>query len=125
MQRDGKRDFILSHEHFILEIRPDQRRIDGSAELIIQPLSGSLRTVRINSRQCRILETFVNDKRVEHQFTDAIANLKLEGETDISHHQTYKSRYLTAIREADEGELFITLPEDCVKPVRQFQPLHQ
>lgn len=68
-----------------------------------------------------IERAWVNDTPVEFTHADAISQLSLGPDTDITHHQTYKSKYLNALREADEGgELSIKLPENCIRPVGQL-----
>ncbi|KAI9470083.1 MAG: hypothetical protein EXX96DRAFT_390901 [Benjaminiella poitrasii] len=118
MQRDTlKKAFTLSHERFVLEVDPGQRFIKGLAELTIQPLNNKLTSIQINCQQCKIVKAFVNDNQVDFEYTDAVSNLSLDASTTIAHHQVYKSRYLSALRNADEGELNIKLPADCIKEV--------
>lgn len=38
--------------------------------------------------------------------------------TTIGHHQSYKGKYLTALKDADEGELKIMIPSGAVVQVR-------
>jgi hypothetical protein len=64
-----------------------------------------------------IEKAYVNDTLVEFDYTDAVADLTLGANTTIAHHQVYKSRYLNALRDADEGELNVKLPADCIKKV--------
>jgi transcription initiation factor TFIID subunit 2 len=59
----------------------------------------------------------VNDTLVEFEYNDTIAELTLGSNTTIAHHQVYKSRYLNALRDSDEGELSIKLPPDCIVKV--------
>lgn len=54
---------------------------------------------------------------MDFEYTDAVAELTLGANTTIAHHQVYKSRYLNALRESDEGELSIKLPPDCIAEV--------
>lgn len=63
-------------------------------------------------------KAFVNDLPVEFEYTDAVSDLTLGANTTIAHHQVYKSRYLNALRDADEGELAVKLPNDCIKQVQ-------
>ncbi|OAC99282.1 hypothetical protein MUCCIDRAFT_116414, partial [Mucor lusitanicus CBS 277.49] len=86
----------------------------GLAELTVQPLNNKLTTIRINCRQCKIEKAFVNDIPVEFEYNDAVSDLTLGANTSISHHQVYKSRYMNALRDADEGELIVKLPADCI-----------
>ncbi|KAI9312583.1 hypothetical protein BX666DRAFT_1984486 [Dichotomocladium elegans] len=113
--------FTLSHERFVLEIDPSRRYIKGSAELTIQPLQKKLPSVRINCRQCRILGVKVNGDKAEYGYADPVSELTLGENTTVAHHHVYKSRYLNALREADEGELIIRLPEGCVKQVSESE----
>ncbi|KAI8088239.1 hypothetical protein BDF21DRAFT_378346 [Thamnidium elegans] len=120
MQRDVfKKTFTLSHERFVLEVDPSQRTIKGLAELTIQPLNNKLTNLRINCRQCKIEKAFVNDIAVEFDYVDAVSDLTLGSNTTIAHHQVYKSRYLNALRDADEGELNVKLPTDCIKKISE------
>jgi transcription initiation factor TFIID subunit 2 len=64
-----------------------------------------------------IEKAFVNDTPVDFEYVDAVSELSLGANTTIAHHQVYKSRYLNALRDADEGELSIKLPADCIKQV--------
>lgn len=65
-----------------------------------------------------IEKVFVNDTLVEYEYNDNVAELTLGSNTTIAHHQVYKSRYLNALRESDEGELSIKLPTDCIVQVK-------
>lgn len=55
---------------------------------------------------------------MEFDHVDAVSDLTLGSNTTIAHHQVYKSRYLNALRDADEGELNVKLPPDCIKKVQ-------
>ncbi|KAI9315007.1 hypothetical protein BX666DRAFT_1965766 [Dichotomocladium elegans] len=111
------RRFIINHERFVLEINPDQRSLDGTAELTIQPLTNTLNSIRLNCRHCHIQRALVDETPIEFVYKDPIEEISLGNDADIKHHQTYKSKYLTAIRECDEGEVTINLPEGCIKPL--------
>ncbi|KAG1173845.1 hypothetical protein G6F70_005514 [Rhizopus microsporus] len=91
--------------------------MNGLAELTIQPLHNKLSSIKINCRQCKIIKTFVNDIPVEFTLSDPVLDLNLGPSTTIAHHQVYKSKYLNALREADEGEMSIQLPPDCIKQI--------
>ncbi|KAG1084316.1 hypothetical protein G6F42_021839 [Rhizopus arrhizus] len=93
----------------------------GLAELTVQPLNNKLTTIRINCRQCKIEKAFVNDVPVEFEHNDAVSDLTLGANTSISHHQVYKSRYMNALRDADEGELIVKLPADCINQVSESE----
>lgn len=112
----------------------DLSTMQGTAELTVQPLDQNLKMIRINSRQCRrflqhfalnclliqskdIRQASVNNIPAKYAYTDAISELSLGSDADVTHHQSYKSKYLTAMRETDDGELAIELPENVVKPV--------
>ncbi|KAI8335273.1 hypothetical protein EDC96DRAFT_469660 [Choanephora cucurbitarum] len=117
MQKEApKKAFNLSHERFVLEVDPSQRFIKGLAELTIQPLS-KLSNIRINCRQCSIEKIFVNDESVEYDYVDSISNLTLGSNTTIAHHQVYKSRYLNALRDANEGELNVKIPSHSIQQI--------
>ncbi|KAG1450870.1 hypothetical protein G6F46_007102 [Rhizopus delemar] len=73
--------------------------------------------IRLNCRQCKIQKIFVDDTAVEFTHSDAVDDLNLGTNTTIAHHQVYKSKYLNALREADEGELLIQLPADYIKQI--------
>ena len=64
-----------------------------------------------------IEKAFVNDVAVEFEYVDAVSDLTLGTNTTIAHHQVYKSRYLNALRDADEGELTIKVPSEHIKKV--------
>ena len=61
----------------------------------------------------------MDDTAVEFTHSDAVDDLNLGTNTTIAHHQVYKSKYLNALREADEGELLIQLPTDYIKQVKK------
>lgn len=48
-----------------------------------------------------------------------MSELTLGENTTVAHHHVYKSRYLNALREADEGELLVRIPEGCIQQVRR------
>ncbi|KAK4514480.1 erg10, acetyl-CoA C-acetyltransferase [Mucor velutinosus] len=93
----------------------------GLAELTVQPLNNKLTNIRINCRQCKIEKAFVNDMPVEFEYNDAVSDLTLGANTSISHHQVYKSRYMNALRDADEGELIVKLPANCINQVSESE----
>ncbi|KAG1447372.1 hypothetical protein G6F56_009283 [Rhizopus delemar] len=106
-----------NHERFVVELDPSRRFIKGFAELIVHPLVSNLTKTNINCRQCNIENVSVNDIRVDFTYKDVAEELNLGTNTTIAHHQVYKSKYLNALREADEGELSIDLPSNCVKQI--------
>ncbi|KAI9278502.1 hypothetical protein BDA99DRAFT_8596 [Phascolomyces articulosus] len=116
-----QRAFTLSHERFVLDIDPTRRYIKGSAELTIQPLQKRLSNIRINCRQCKITGVQVNGERVRHSYADPVSELTLGEDTTVAYHNVYKSKYLNALREADEGELLIPIPDSCIKQVKRKQ----
>lgn len=38
--------------------------------------------------------------------------------TTIGNHQSYKGKYLTALKDADEGELKVAIPSEAIVQVR-------
>ncbi|ORZ15810.1 hypothetical protein BCR42DRAFT_415941 [Absidia repens] len=121
MQREpNKKNFTLSHERFVLDVDPYRRFIEGSAELTIQPLE-QLSNIRINSRHCYITKTYVNGIPVDWNSSDPVSDLTLGGNTNVAHHQIYKSKYLAALRDADDGELYISIPQHCVKQMTESE----
>lgn len=54
---------------------------------------------------------------MEFEYADAVSDLTLGNTATIAHHQVYKSRYLNALRDADEGELIVKLPVNCIQQV--------
>jgi hypothetical protein len=66
-----------------------------------------------------IVKALVNGIPVEFTYSDAVSELTLGSNTTIAHHQVYKSRYLNALRDANEGELSIKLPLDCIQQVKK------
>ncbi|KAI8141998.1 hypothetical protein BJV82DRAFT_616718 [Fennellomyces sp. T-0311] len=116
-----QRTFTLSHERFVLDIDPTRRHIKGSAELTIQPLQKRLSNIRINCRQSSIFSVEVDGERVNHSYADPVSELTLGEDTTVAHHHVYKSRYLNALREADEGELCIPIPDSCIKQISESE----
>lgn len=55
---------------------------------------------------------------MEFEYADAVSDLTLGASATIAHHQVYKSRYLNALRDADEGELIVKLPVNCIQQVQ-------
>ncbi|RCI03150.1 hypothetical protein CU098_000195, partial [Rhizopus stolonifer] len=51
-----------------------------------------------------ITQVLLNDTPVEYDYVDAVSDLTLGSNTTIAHHQVYKSRYLNALRDANEGK---------------------
>lgn len=54
---------------------------------------------------------------MDFDWSDPVSELTLGGNTNIAHHQIYKSKYLAALRDADDGELSISIPDHCIKQV--------
>jgi hypothetical protein len=67
-----------------------------------------------------IVKALVNGIPVEFTYSDAVSELTLGSNTTIAHHQVYKSRYLNALRDANEGELSVKLPLDCIQQVKKM-----
>ncbi|KAG2226887.1 hypothetical protein INT45_010166, partial [Circinella minor] len=93
----------------------------GSAELTIQPLQKRLSNIRINCRQCKITGVQVNEEKVRHSYADPVSELTLGEDTTVAYHNVYKSKYLNALREADEGELLIPIPDSCIKQISESE----
>lgn len=64
-----------------------------------------------------VLQTTVNGEPVEFSYADPVSSVTLGENTSVAHHHVYKSKYLNALREADEGELSLKIPEGCIKQV--------
>ncbi|ORX42682.1 hypothetical protein DM01DRAFT_1350220 [Hesseltinella vesiculosa] len=62
-----------------------------------------------------IVKVLVNEVPVHYDLADPVSCLTLGNATTIAHHQVYKSKYLAALRDSDEGELSIRIPESCIK----------
>lgn len=72
------------------------------------------------STTIEILRVKVNGDPAEYTYSDPVSELTLGENTTVAHHHVYKSRYLNALREADEGELLVRIPEGCIQQVRQI-----
>lgn len=75
------------------------------------------RTKRSLNAHIDITGAYVNDIPTNYSYVDPTAKLTLGDDTTIAHHHVYKSKYLTALREGDEGELSISIPKICIKQV--------
>ncbi|KAI9279295.1 hypothetical protein BY458DRAFT_502620 [Sporodiniella umbellata] len=119
MQRDASQiPFSLGHERFVVELDPSQRFIKGWVEMTIYPLTSNLEKANINSRHCNIEKVHVNDLPAEFKLTDIADGLSLGKNTNIAQHQVYKSKYLNALKETDQGELSIQIPKSCIKQLK-------
>ncbi|KAH8552281.1 hypothetical protein BGW37DRAFT_304462 [Umbelopsis sp. PMI_123] len=115
MQRDILRKaFTLSHERFVIEVDPSKRLLQGYAELSILPLQPNLDNVQINFKQGSITHVSVNGDPAQYVYKDPLTDVTMGPNTTIANHQSYKGKYLTALKDADEGELKITIPNDAV-----------
>ena len=61
----------------------------------------------------------MNGEKVRHSYADPVSELSLGEDTTVAYHNVYKSKYLNALREADEGELLIPIPDSCIKQVKK------
>lgn len=78
----------------------------------------TFRTGRLlNAHSIEITRIYVNDIPAQYSYVDPVSTLTLGENTTVAHHHVYKSKYLTALREADEGELLIQIPRGCIKQV--------
>ncbi|CAO3616923.1 unnamed protein product [Cunninghamella echinulata] len=68
-----------------------------------------------------ITKILVDGISVEINLSDPISELTLGTNTNITHHQVYKSKYLAALRNADEGELYINIPQQCIKQLTESE----
>lgn len=59
----------------------------------------------------------VNGDPAQYEYKDPLADVNMGPNTTIGNHQSYKGKYLTALKDADEGELKIMIPSDAVVQV--------
>jgi hypothetical protein len=60
----------------------------------------------------------VNGDPAQYVYKDPLTDVTMGPNTTIGNHQSYKGKYLTALKDADEGELKIMIPSDAVVQVR-------
>lgn len=60
----------------------------------------------------------VNGESAEYVYKDPLIDVNMGPNTTIGNHQSYKGKYLTALKDADEGELKIMIPNEAVVQVR-------
>ncbi|EJU02667.1 hypothetical protein DACRYDRAFT_21692 [Dacryopinax primogenitus] len=112
MQRESaRRGFTLSHQRVVLDI-DFSANVNGYTELTILPNDTELRTVSLHCRQCIIDKVIVNGTPADFVHQDPLANIAISNPTDVHLWTELKRKTYSALAEADEGELAISIPRD-------------
>ncbi|KAM3578379.1 hypothetical protein VKS41_009125 [Umbelopsis sp. WA50703] len=105
---------FTSHERFVIEVDPNKRLLQGYAELSILPLQPNLDSVQINFKQGNITHVTINGDPAQYTYKDPLSDVTMGSNTTIGNHQSYKGKYLTALKDADDGELKVIIPSEAV-----------
>ncbi|UZJ55485.1 hypothetical protein CBS101457_004805 [Exobasidium rhododendri] len=119
MQRtDGQRGrgFTVSHQKVALELAFSTKTVaQGYTELVIQPTDRNLRTIHLNSRQCRIQSVTCAGQSAEFSVVDHLSSATLSNPKDVHLYPELKRKIYAASSDGSGGELSILIPFDIVQ----------
>jgi hypothetical protein len=62
----------------------------------------------------------INGDPAQYTYKDPLSDVTMGSNTTIGNHQSYKGKYLTALKDADDGELKVIIPSEAVVQVRDI-----
>ena len=114
MQREAtRRGFVISHQKVVLDIDL-AGFMRGYTEITLVPTTKNLRTINLHSRQCEVHSVFVSGKETDFILHDPLSNIGPSKPDDVHSFPEIKRKLFSALAEADEGELSISVPDDCL-----------
>ncbi|MCJ1284983.1 hypothetical protein MMC26_004320 [Xylographa opegraphella] len=105
--------FNVLHQKVQLDIDLALRRLKGSTEITIGPLSADLKTLRLNCRQCDLNRLSINGKpSASMTYTDPYKQSRLGWKAGVNQHHMLQERLEGQLRvPPPEPELVINLPK--------------
>uniref|UniRef100_A0A0A9Y392 Transcription initiation factor TFIID subunit 2 n=3 Tax=Lygus hesperus TaxID=30085 RepID=A0A0A9Y392_LYGHE len=125
-----QRPFKVAHQIVSLTgINFQRKSIIGCVEITILPLKDSLRTIKLNAKQCRIYRVSLNDTiEAPFQYFDPFLDITHDNELDARRSlDFFSSAHLAAALQTDpdnaSGELVITIPPEAAGIVQEGRNL--
>lgn len=86
------------------------KSLSGTTEIIVQPTSKDLKSVRLHCRQSRILSASIEGRNATVAYRDPYEKLRVRGRTTVHQHDTLRSKLEEHIKESPEPELSLNIP---------------
>ena len=106
--------FSVAHQKVNLDIDLLGRRIHGRTEIVINPSSSDLKTIRLNCRQVKITRASFSPKSYNSStlsYEDPYARLELPFQADVHHYHRLQERLDKQLKSPPRAELEITVPK--------------
>lgn len=113
--------FAVSVQRVHLDIDFKQRKLRGRTDMIIQPLSKDLRTLKFNCRQCKIRRALVQGKSVGAVYHDPYQKLVTHLSMGVHQHHLLSKRIEGSLKNPPNEELVIQLPKSV--RIEELDPL--
>ena len=103
--------FSVISQKVDLDIDFAGRRITGSTQLVVQPLTKDLKDLRLNCRQCRVSRATVEGKPAPITYSDPYVKIKARKGGSNIHQYEYVRRMLAPhVKDLPDPELYLALP---------------
>ena len=103
--------FSTLHQKVFLDIDLAARSLRGRANIIISPHLRELKSIRLNCRQCRIVQISANGKNCSSlEYENPYDQTTLKGRVGVHQHQMLKDKIEGQLKSRPEEELVVTIP---------------
>ena len=103
--------FSVISQKVDLDIDFAGRRITGSTQLVVQPLTKDLKDLRLNCRQCRVSRATIEGKPAPITYSDPYVKIKARKGGSNIHQYEYVRRMLAPhVKDLPDPELYLALP---------------
>lgn len=110
--KESDSDFSVSHQKVDLDIDLRSRSLRGRAELIINPHSRDLKTIRLNCRQCDLDALTINGRAATLvSYEDVYQRAHLPWKAGVQQYHMLQERLEKSIKDPPEQELCVTIPK--------------
>ncbi|KAI5798933.1 hypothetical protein EDC01DRAFT_743499 [Geopyxis carbonaria] len=117
----GNRGFNIGHQKVGLEVDFARKQLKGFTEVTINPTDSTLKQIRLNSRQCKIIKATVNGKPVYHiKHNEPYNKFKIHNTSTVYQHQMLRRKLDGVLHDPPDHELVITLPKMKIEPADPF-----
>ncbi|KAL8653766.1 MAG: hypothetical protein Q9210_001902 [Variospora velana] len=104
--------FSVSHQKAELDIDLLAHRLKGKTEIVINPHSKELRSVRLNCRQCEIKRVTANGRACpNYVYEEPYSKATLPWEAGVHQHHMLRKKLETQLKTPPEEELVINFPK--------------
>ena len=105
--------FSVLHQKVFLDIDLAARSLRGQVDITVGPHSRDLKNIRLNCRQCRIVNISANGKNCPlFEYENPYDYTTLKGRTGGHQHQMLRDKIEGQLKSPPEEELIVTLPKN-------------